>query len=542
MLRRFATLSVAVALALSACSGGGAKPGTAGKAANDGLLTVIGWPLSPTFVENYNIGAPTTGPLLNMMYEPLVRVDDNHMEIKPYLAESWEWSADAKTLKMKLRKNATWSDGKDFTSADVKFSFDTLPKKYPDVPLSRPSFASVQTPDPDTVVFGFDKPSRALLHDWGWTTGLIVPEHIFGAQNLTTWTNPKPVTTGPFTLERFTPQQVTLKVRDEWWGGKSKGVKTVKILASGSAEAAQTTMLKGEADWANITWADPVKQWTTKPEHKFWKATSAYFAINPNMAVKPFDDVHVRRALYAAFDSAKLMQVLHDGSQVVNITGMDSRTFGENLAPEFRNKLQAQDIAAAKSELAAGGYTVSGGALVKEGKSYKLTLSGQEWDAATMRVVTAQWKEALGLDVAVRSLGTRYAEEAQKGAFDLFMWSGGGCSVFCNYNALNSKLTAPIGKPAMDDYGRVKDAELDGLLNKLAAATTDDEIRELGWQVQRRYVDQRFTLPLGASGASPTVNTTRWQFPNAGEGDYLPALGLAAEPALAIMNLTPTGK
>ncbi|MEU4543066.1 ABC transporter substrate-binding protein [Nonomuraea dietziae] len=540
MLRRIATLTVAAALVLSACSGG--KSGESSVPADEGLLKLIGWPLTPTFVESYNPGAPTTGPLLNMMYEPLVRLDDNHMEIKPYLAESWEWSADAKTLTMKLRKNATWSDGKDFTSADVKFSFETLPKKYPDLPILKPSFASLETPDPDTVVFRFDTPSRVMLSDWGWTYGLIVPEHVFAAQDLTTWTNPKPVTTGPFTLERFTPQQVTLKVRHDWWGGTSKGVKSVKILASGSPEAAQSALLKGEADWANIRWADPDKQWKTKPEHQFWMATSAYFMVTFNLDMEPYDNVHVRRALYAAFDSGKLVQVLHNGTQVGNVTGMDHKTFGEALAPEFRGKLQAQDLATARSELAASGYTVSGGALVKAGKTHKLTLNGREDDATAMRVVAAQWKEALGLDVAVRTLGTSYVDQIKKGDFDLFMWQGGGCGVYCNFNALNGTLTAPVGKPAADNYGRVRDAKLDGLLTELAAATSDAEIQSLGWEVQRRFVDQRFNMPLGASGASVTVNTERWQFPKQGEGDYLPALGLAAQPAVAIMNLTPAGK
>lgn len=538
-MRRFAILTVAAALALSACgSGGGSASRTA--ASNDGLLKLVGFPNdTPTFVQNYNPSAPTTGPLLNMMYEPLVRVDDNHMELKPYLAESWEWSADAKKLTMKLRANAKWSDGKDFTSADVKYSFVTLPAKYPDLPFLKPSFATLDTPDPDTVVFGFEQPSRVMLSDWGWTYGLIVPEHVFSGQDLATWANPTPVTTGPFTMERFTPQQVTLKVRDDWWGGKSKGVKSVKVLSAGSPDAAQGLLLKGEADWANIRWADPAKQWTAKPGRRFWMATSAYFMVTFNLEKAPYDDVHVRRALNAAFDNAKLVQVLHNGIQVGNVTGMDAKVFGEALAPEFRDKVQAQDVAMAKSELAAGGYTVSGGALVKDGKTHKITLTGREADASTMRVVAAQWKEALGLEVTVRTEGTSYVEQIKKGDFDLFLWQGGGCSVYCNFNALNSELTAPTGKPAADNYGRVRDAQLDGLLKSLASATTDEAIQKVGWDVQRRFVDQRFNIPLGSSGASVSVDDSRWRFPAQGEGDYLPALGLAAQPAVAIMNLEP---
>lgn len=160
-----------------------------------------------------------------------------------------------------------------------------------------------------------------------------------------------------------------------------------------------------------------------------------------------------------------------------------------------------------------------------------------------MRVIAAQWKEALGLDVPVRTMGEdTFVDQLKKGDIDLYMWQGGGCAVYCNFNALNSAFAAPAGKNAEDNYGRVRDTQLDTLLNKLAAATTDQDVQAIGWDVQRRYVDQRFNFPIGASGASVTVNDTRWKFPQQGQGDYLPALGLAAQPAVAIMNLEPAAK
>ena len=42
----------------------------------------------------------------------------------PELADSWEVSADQKTWTFKLHPGVKWSDGTDFTSADVKFSFE----------------------------------------------------------------------------------------------------------------------------------------------------------------------------------------------------------------------------------------------------------------------------------------------------------------------------------------------------------------------------------------------------------------------------------
>jgi hypothetical protein len=57
---------------------------------------------------------------------------DQHKEknsldtIVPDLAESWTWSEDGKELIFKLRQGVKWHDGKPFTAADVKCTWDLL--------------------------------------------------------------------------------------------------------------------------------------------------------------------------------------------------------------------------------------------------------------------------------------------------------------------------------------------------------------------------------------------------------------------------------
>src|SRR5262249_15952832 len=46
--------------------------------------------------------------------------------IRPELPESWDWRDEGKKLTFKLRKDVKWHDGKPFTSADVKCTFDML--------------------------------------------------------------------------------------------------------------------------------------------------------------------------------------------------------------------------------------------------------------------------------------------------------------------------------------------------------------------------------------------------------------------------------
>src|SRR5499426_568185 len=63
-----------------------------------------------------------------LMYSQLVRFDPD-MTPTPELAESWSISPDGLTWTFKLRQGVKWHDGQEFTSADVKFSFDRLLEK-----------------------------------------------------------------------------------------------------------------------------------------------------------------------------------------------------------------------------------------------------------------------------------------------------------------------------------------------------------------------------------------------------------------------------
>src|SRR5687768_17187532 len=52
--------------------------------------------------------------------------------IEPELAESWSWNPDYTRLTFKLRQGVKWHDGKPFTAADVKCTWDLLLGKSQD--------------------------------------------------------------------------------------------------------------------------------------------------------------------------------------------------------------------------------------------------------------------------------------------------------------------------------------------------------------------------------------------------------------------------
>ena len=65
-----------------------------------------------------------------VFFDPKEKVNSPD-KIVPELAESWSYNPDQTQLTFKLRQGVKWHDGKPFTSADVKCTWDMLIGKSP---------------------------------------------------------------------------------------------------------------------------------------------------------------------------------------------------------------------------------------------------------------------------------------------------------------------------------------------------------------------------------------------------------------------------
>ena len=80
----------------------------------EGTISVVA-PIMPVF----------NNLVLFNQHEKQNRLDN----IVPDLADSWSWSEDGKDLTFKLHQSVNWHDGKPFTAADVKCTWDLLQGK-----------------------------------------------------------------------------------------------------------------------------------------------------------------------------------------------------------------------------------------------------------------------------------------------------------------------------------------------------------------------------------------------------------------------------
>ena len=125
-MRSVRTLAAAVLLLLPAYHVASARPSRK----QGGILRVYhrDSPGSASIHEGatYSVNVPFMPVFNNLVMFNQNMAQNSVDSIVPDLAESWAWSDDSKKLTFKLKQGVKWHDGKPFTSADVKCTFDML--------------------------------------------------------------------------------------------------------------------------------------------------------------------------------------------------------------------------------------------------------------------------------------------------------------------------------------------------------------------------------------------------------------------------------
>jgi len=270
------------------------------------------------------------------IYNTLVRWNPEKWEWEPELAESWEVKVDEKgrmIITFHLVRNATWHDGKPFTSADVKFTYEEIAPLFNSfiAAMMRDYVEAIETPDNYTVVFIFKHPWAPAFYPGifcGCATG-IMPKHLYeGTDILHNPYNMKPVGTGPWKFKEWKRGEYIILERNEnYW---KKGIPYLdriifKIIPDPHALA--LAFERGEVDfiWSyGLTFPDAVRLQELiglgkLPGKKVWFwpspcGSELTLAFNLHEeGPEPLKDVRVRKAIAAAINRTKIAEVVYLG-------------------------------------------------------------------------------------------------------------------------------------------------------------------------------------------------------------------------------------
>jgi peptide/nickel transport system substrate-binding protein len=313
---------LAAALALTACAGNDPEPRSAedpvaSSGPTKGGTLSVAIDSDPGSLNPAITTSGSTHTASELMFNGLVGLTPG-LEPEPELAESWEVLEDGALYRFDLRDGVTWHDGKPFTSADVKFTFEEMLLKLHSRTKTSVGSAieSITTPDDDTVEFRFTQPYAPLLLQLDAVEAPILPKHLYeGTDVQKNPVNSKPVGTGPFQLVSYTPDSELRLAKNENYFKPGLPHLDEVVMRIIPDKGNQVVALEaGEVDWLFGTPGPDLPRLRESGDYDFLTTSvnpggsNCIMTVSFNLEKPMFQDVRLRRALGQALDRDQFLE------------------------------------------------------------------------------------------------------------------------------------------------------------------------------------------------------------------------------------------
>ena len=465
-----------VAVTLSACTGAPRSPDTVVYASGADLES------ANPLVTVHSLARQVQRYAL---YVTLARYDER-LEPVPYLARAWSWSADRRTLTLRLEPSLRWHDGTPTTARDAAFTIDAARDPATGYPRygDLASVTGVAAADDTTLVVRYATPQAAfplVLCELP-----MLPAHRLGSTPRSDMRraafNYAPLGNGPFrfvsrdagrrwVFERNAEFPVSL--------GGPPGIERFIIAVVDEATTKFAGLVSGSLDVAGIA---PTQAELVERDPSLRVLTYPVLLANAiilNTKRPPFDDPSVRHALNAAIDRQRVIDAALAGFAVPAAGPVPPDN------PLALHGTPRHDPVLADSLLDAAGWqrTAQGGR-ERGGRPFEFTLlTVGSSDNAIEQLLQADLRER-GIRMEIRQLefGAFLGEaRAAEPRFDaLITGIPGDVSLAYLAGMYDSRLAG-----GALDYGGFHTSALDGLFTALRSAPDERAIRE-GWHAVQR--------------------------------------------------------
>ncbi len=293
---------------------------TLGLAQSSGGTLTAAW-ANPVGLDPHKTSAYYSYQTLQQVLETLVDFDDDQ-NLVPRLAESWSVSDDGLVWTFNLRDDVKFSNGRDFTAADVKYTYDRMldPETASGNAWRLGAVQSIDVVDDYTVTFTLGSPNTGFLGKLasGSPVGIIAREAVEDGTIDTA-----PVGTGPFVIADYQPGTLVLLERNEYyWGTDESGTQlpyldTVELRIIPDDSVKRSALVSGDVDWSISVPPQSLGELEARDDVVVDRsAAPAYWYIGVNTEREPLDDVRVRQAISYALDRGQVTEAATFGTGV----------------------------------------------------------------------------------------------------------------------------------------------------------------------------------------------------------------------------------
>ena len=275
--------------------------------------------------------------IIKSIFSGLMDYAPGTTELVPDLAESYEISEDGLTYTFTLREGVKFHNGRELTSADIKYSIERTVNPATQSPGAG-FFASIvgfdevvagnttdligiSTPDDRTVVFQLSAPNATFLHVMAINFSFAVPKEVveeYGADFAT-----HPVGTGGFKLVEWTlGQRLVLERNPDYFEEGLPYLDKITFEVGQEPTVALLRLQNGEVDILGDgippaqfeeVMNDPANEGLIVEGGQLH---TGYLTMNVNMV--PFDNVLVRRAVNMAINKDRIVRLINNRAVPAN--------------------------------------------------------------------------------------------------------------------------------------------------------------------------------------------------------------------------------
>lgn len=315
--RRLAVIPVAAGLAVSmtlaACSGGSSATDT--KPRNGGTVTVGLEGDAASLLPGATQQAMSGLIEYSAIFDPLVAVAKDG-SYQPFLAQSIGHNSDYTQWTLKLRPGVKFTDGSPLNAQALKAIFDKYLTAKGAVTLSYLTYGSklvkMEVVDPLTVKYVL--PQGDASFPWVLSQEPGLPFSAKAAEAAGKNAGLKPVGTGPFMIQSWTPNSQLVLVRNPHYWRKGVVHLNKLIFKPIPDETARLNSFQsGDIDVIETTRGSIMSQIKGVPGASLHIFTGDNMGGNVlNTAAPPFDDVRVRKALVEANSYNEIATVMSE--------------------------------------------------------------------------------------------------------------------------------------------------------------------------------------------------------------------------------------
>lgn len=417
----------------------------------------------------------------NLMFNSLVRKNES-FDYEGELASEINTSADGTVITFTLRDNVKFHNGKIFTSADVKYTFDELFKNkgYKSFAFfdtvgkeSVPHIQTLEIPDERTVVIKLQRPALKIQLLANLVAVPIIADGTAAQQR------DNPIGTGPFRFVSFDSSQntVDLEAFTDYWEGSPK-VSKIRVKTVTDASALQAELQTGGVDIAPLPSnlpPDSLKALAEAPNLKveqFDGSNIQYIGLNTQSP--PLDKIKIRQAIGYSIDREKIIRELLSGQAKLAKSILPAGSWAYTAGTVYN-----YNPAKAKQLLAEVNYK-------KEPIVFKFS-SGNAAYSSYAQAMQSMMVE-VGLNVQIETLDPNtIRENLAKGQFQMNtgVWIGGNQDpIFMRDLFTTAKI--PGVNVSCCNRSRYSNPEVDRLLEDAVNEPDREMARELyfkGWEI-----------------------------------------------------------